>query len=165
MNRPAGKLPRLGAPPVPPLQINHYQPGTLTQQLTDPPMQVLPQLLCPPTICHSDSESRIADFNPDNVIATERKQWHKHERRDAADDIGSEEPRRKGPKTERRTAYNLIESRYRHSINDCIQHLKTILAGDDAKLSKSAILRKAIEHITKLEAENRDHVYEQWLQT
>lgn len=56
---------------------------------------------------------------------------------------------------ERRTAHNAIERRYRSSINDKIVELKNIVAGNDAKLNKSAVLRKAIEYITNLELLNK----------
>lgn len=56
---------------------------------------------------------------------------------------------------ERRTAHNAIERRYRSSINDKIVELKNIVAGNEAKLNKSAVLRKAIEYITYLEQINK----------
>ncbi|XP_015174364.1 PREDICTED: sterol regulatory element-binding protein 1 [Polistes dominula] len=61
----------------------------------------------------------------------------------------------------KRSAHNAIERRYRTSINDKITELKNIIAGCDAKLNKSAILRKTIDYIrflqnsnAKLKAEN-----------
>ena len=67
-----------------------------------------------------------------------------------------------GSRTMRKSGHNAIEKRYRSSINDRILELKTILAGEDAKMNKSAILRKAIEYIrhlqnktTRLEQENK----------
>lgn len=60
-------------------------------------------------------------------------------------------PNREG----KRSAHNAIERRYRTSINSCICELKSMLVGRDAKLQKSGILRKAIEHIKALEHQNK----------
>ncbi|XP_042293765.1 sterol regulatory element-binding protein 1 isoform X2 [Sceloporus undulatus] len=58
-------------------------------------------------------------------------------------------------KGEKRTAHNAIEKRYRCSINDRIAELKDLVVGTDAKLNKSAILRKAIDHIRFLKQANQ----------
>lgn len=65
--------------------------------------------------------------------------------------IGSGPPKVKEVK---RSAHNAIERRYRTSINSCIVELKNIVVGNDAKLHKSAILRKAIDHIRYLQNSN-----------
>ncbi|KAG5680838.1 hypothetical protein PVAND_010320 [Polypedilum vanderplanki] len=65
--------------------------------------------------------------------------------------IGTAPPKVKEVK---RSAHNAIERRYRTSINSCIIELKNIVVGVDAKLHKSAILRKAIEHIRYLQNQN-----------
>uniref|UniRef100_A0A915HTR2 BHLH domain-containing protein n=1 Tax=Romanomermis culicivorax TaxID=13658 RepID=A0A915HTR2_ROMCU len=77
-------------------------------------------------------------------------------------------------KPERKTAHNLIEKRYRCSINDRIVELKNLLVGTNAKkssdylkfiywktarvdgteLNKSSVLRKAIDHISFLRQSN-----------
>ncbi|XP_010137768.1 PREDICTED: sterol regulatory element-binding protein 1-like, partial [Buceros rhinoceros silvestris] len=56
---------------------------------------------------------------------------------------------------EKRTAHNAIEKRYRSSINDKIVELKDLVMGTEAKLNKSAILRKAIEYIRFLQQSNQ----------
>ncbi|CAL1543442.1 unnamed protein product [Lymnaea stagnalis] len=58
-------------------------------------------------------------------------------------------------KGEKRTAHNAIEKRYRLSINDKIVELKNLVAGVEAKLNKSAILRKAIDMIRHLQRDNK----------
>lgn len=57
-------------------------------------------------------------------------------------------------KPERKSAHNIIEKRYRSSINDKIIELKNIVAGEEAKMNKSLILRKAIEYIRFLQNQN-----------
>uniref|UniRef100_A0A8C5PYT1 Sterol regulatory element-binding protein 1 n=1 Tax=Leptobrachium leishanense TaxID=445787 RepID=A0A8C5PYT1_9ANUR len=57
-------------------------------------------------------------------------------------------------KGEKRTAHNAIEKRYRSSINDKILELKDLVMGTEAKLNKSAILKKAIDYIRFLQQNN-----------
>uniref|UniRef100_A0A8C9BVU2 Sterol regulatory element-binding protein 1 n=1 Tax=Phocoena sinus TaxID=42100 RepID=A0A8C9BVU2_PHOSS len=56
---------------------------------------------------------------------------------------------------EKRTAHNAIEKRYRSSINDKIVELKDLVVGTEAKLNKSAVLRKAIDYIRFLQQGNQ----------
>lgn len=57
-------------------------------------------------------------------------------------------------KGEKRTAHNAIEKRYRLSINDKITELKDLVVGTEAKLNKSAVLRKAIDYIRHIQLTN-----------
>ncbi|XP_077305637.1 sterol regulatory element-binding protein 1 isoform X4 [Lithobates pipiens] len=57
-------------------------------------------------------------------------------------------------KGEKRTAHNAIEKRYRSSINDKILEMKDLVMGTEAKLNKSAILKKAIDYIRYLQQSN-----------
>ncbi|KAJ8979872.1 hypothetical protein NQ317_008522 [Molorchus minor] len=54
----------------------------------------------------------------------------------------------------KRSAHNAIERKYRTSINDKIVELKNMIVGEDAKLNKSAILRRTIEYIRFLQNSN-----------
>ncbi|XP_072385762.1 sterol regulatory element-binding protein 1 [Diabrotica undecimpunctata] len=54
----------------------------------------------------------------------------------------------------KRSAHNAIERKYRTSINDKIVELKNIVVGEDAKLNKSAILRRTIDYIRFLQNSN-----------
>ena len=60
----------------------------------------------------------------------------------------------KPPVVEKRSAHNAIERRYRSSINDKIIELKDMIVGSEAKLNKSAVLRKAVEYIRHMQAQN-----------
>ncbi|XP_011601844.2 sterol regulatory element-binding protein 2 isoform X1 [Takifugu rubripes] len=55
---------------------------------------------------------------------------------------------------ERRTTHNIIEKRYRSSINDKIVELRNLVMGNDAKMHKSGVLRKAIDYIKYLQQVN-----------
>lgn len=65
--------------------------------------------------------------------------------------IREPEPPKEG---ERRTTHNIIEKRYRSSINDKIIELKDLVMGTDAKMHKSGVLRKAIDYIKYLQQVN-----------
>uniref|UniRef100_A0AAQ4RXK4 Sterol regulatory element-binding protein 2 n=1 Tax=Gasterosteus aculeatus aculeatus TaxID=481459 RepID=A0AAQ4RXK4_GASAC len=55
---------------------------------------------------------------------------------------------------ERRTTHNIIEKRYRSSINDKIVELRDLVMGNDAKIHKSGVLKKAIDYIKYLQQVN-----------
>ncbi|XP_062513999.1 sterol regulatory element-binding protein 1-like isoform X2 [Corticium candelabrum] len=60
-----------------------------------------------------------------------------------------------GGKTEKRSAHNAIERRYRTSINDKIMELKNLVVGPDTKINKAGVLRKAIDYIRYLQGINQ----------
>ncbi|XP_021572834.1 sterol regulatory element-binding protein 1 [Carlito syrichta] len=68
---------------------------------------------------------------------------------------GSKAPGSAPSRGEKRTAHNAIEKRYRSSINDKIVELKDLVVGTEAKLNKSAVLRKAIDYIRFLQHSNQ----------
>nr|XP_023685706.1 sterol regulatory element-binding protein 2 isoform X2 [Paramormyrops kingsleyae] len=55
---------------------------------------------------------------------------------------------------EKRTTHNIIEKRYRSSINDKILELRDLVMGNDAKMHKSGVLKKAIDYIKYLQQTN-----------
>ncbi|XP_061158817.1 sterol regulatory element-binding protein 2 isoform X2 [Syngnathus typhle] len=55
---------------------------------------------------------------------------------------------------ERRTTHNIIEKRYRSSINDKIVELRDLVVGNDVKMHKSGVLSKAIDYIKYLKQVN-----------
>ncbi|MGH0187983.1 UNVERIFIED_CONTAM: hypothetical protein FKN15_027103 [Acipenser sinensis] len=59
---------------------------------------------------------------------------------------------------ERRTTHNIIEKRYRSSINDKILELKDLVMGSDSKVHKSGVLRKAIDYIRYLQQVHKSGV-------
>lgn len=73
---------------------------------------------------------------------------------DSSFSLGTTSPIPGKPREVKRSAHNAIERRYRTSINSCIIELKNMVVGVDAKLHKSAILRKAIEHIKHIQKQS-----------
>ncbi|CAL9693626.1 unnamed protein product [Knipowitschia caucasica] len=56
---------------------------------------------------------------------------------------------------EKRSTHNIIEKRYRSSINDKILELRDLVMGNDAKMHKSGVLKKAIDYIKYLQQVNQ----------
>ncbi|KAJ8283809.1 hypothetical protein COCON_G00026590 [Conger conger] len=56
---------------------------------------------------------------------------------------------------EKRSTHNVIEKRYRSSINDKIMELRDLVMGSDTKMQKSGVLRKAIDYIKYMQQVNQ----------
>ncbi|KAI1886740.1 hypothetical protein AGOR_G00198920 [Albula goreensis] len=56
---------------------------------------------------------------------------------------------------EGRKTHNIIEKRYRSSINDKIIELRDLVIGNDAKVQKSGVLQKAIDYIKYMQHMNQ----------
>ncbi|XP_064179958.1 sterol regulatory element-binding protein 2-like isoform X2 [Anguilla rostrata] len=56
---------------------------------------------------------------------------------------------------ESRSTHNVIEKRYRSSINDKIMELRDLVMGNDTKMQKSGVLRKAIDYIKYMQQVNQ----------
>ncbi|XP_062873389.1 sterol regulatory element-binding protein 2 [Trichomycterus rosablanca] len=66
--------------------------------------------------------------------------------------MGTEGPVKEG---EKRSTHNIIEKRYRSSINDKILELRDLVMGNDTKMHKSGVLKKAIDYIKYLQQVNQ----------
>lgn len=106
-----------------------------------PPKQIL--FLQLPT--SSPEHSTSSSFNLSAPSATSDKN----------STVQAETSSKRPKKVQRSNQHNVIEKRYRHSINDRIDDLRSILTGKEGKMSKSAVLRNAIEEIENLRKRNK----------
>ena len=147
---------------VNPQQVHHQQTYPLTVQLSPPqptPISVVSSTIdTSPTIRHLLTSNKIQDLKSGQKIILQPIQAPKLVVQQpnpvvaATTLVYKNELTKKVP--EKRSAHNVIEKRYRSSINDKIIELKNIVAGEEAKLNKSAVLRKTVDYIRYLQNQN-----------
>lgn len=112
------------------------------------PANQLPLIIHRPVEAMTTDKIPISSTAPTVVSALQRvgpKETHSPDPNDCLSKL---------PQGEKKSAHNAIERRYRSSINDKIIELKNIVVGPEAKLNKSAILRKTIDYISLLQVTN-----------
>nr|QGX48188.1 SREBP [Sinonovacula constricta] len=125
-----------------------------TSQVASPQLQ-MQQHSTPVTKALSSVQSVISHGNPVNTLVTANIPIQVVENEKVPiNRLSQTKVGGKPPKGEKRTSHNAIEKRYRLSINDKLTELKDLVAGEEAKLNKSAILRKAIEYIRYILGQN-----------
>ena len=142
---------------VNPQQVHHQQTYPITVQLS-PPQPTPITIDTSPTIRHLLTSNKIQDLKSGQKIILQPIQAPKlvvqqqNPVAAATTLVYKNELTKKVP--EKRSAHNVIEKRYRSSINDKIIELKNIVAGEEAKLNKSAVLRKTVDYIRYLQNQN-----------
>ncbi|XP_060074168.1 sterol regulatory element-binding protein 1-like [Ylistrum balloti] len=134
-------------------------PASVPQQTVSPPPNYVTISQASPTVVASSPPTTMTPLqtvmtNTGTILATTSIPIQMVQENDSFDKlpINRINSVTKGPKKgEKRTSHNAIEKRYRLSINDKIIELKDLVAGTDAKLNKSAILKKAIDYIRYLQ--------------
>ncbi|KAI1296532.1 Sterol regulatory element-binding protein 1 [Halotydeus destructor] len=96
----------------------------------------------------------IADKIPITRLPSNNASKFLIKREPASPQSGNESCNSNNPPVEKRSAHNAIERRYRSSINDKIIELKNMVVGTEAKLNKSAVLRKTVDYIHFLQSQN-----------
>ncbi|XP_033742232.1 sterol regulatory element-binding protein 1-like [Pecten maximus] len=134
-------------------------PVSVPQQTVSPPPNYVTISQASPTVAASSPPTTMTPLqtvmtNTGTILATTSIPIQMVQENDGFDKlpINRINSVTKGPKKgEKRTSHNAIEKRYRLSINDKIIELKDLVAGTEAKLNKSAILKKAIDYIRYLQ--------------
>jgi sterol regulatory element-binding transcription factor 1 len=129
-------------------QLVKTEPGASIVTITTSPMtSATPTNASPiqPNVVSSNTGSVVTASIPVQVVDTEKMPINR---------LASNQ-KLVPPRGEKRTAHNAIEKRYRLSINDKILELKDLIVGPEAKLNKSAVLRKAIEYIRHIQNVNQ----------
>ncbi|CAH1111699.1 unnamed protein product [Psylliodes chrysocephalus] len=135
------------------IPVEQMQPVVLQAKIIKTDAQVLsPTVMYTTTVSNTTSQPFQTLINTNGILTTGIPLMLDADHKMAINRVQPlKEPKVKEVK---RSAHNAIERKYRTSINDKIIELKNMIVGEDAKLNKSAILRRTIEYVRFLQNSN-----------